>query len=367
MPAGAASILAPMVRPPSRTRAAVRPRAARAGSPWWAGLDDEQLLDVRLCDLGLSIDGSPLEPHLRALHRELEQRGIRFRPHFWIAERWFCPDGVPGFAVPFYLLHPRLARLERRFMGEVEGGNARWLRRILRHEAGHAIDNAHRLRRKRTWARAFGSPAREYPVCYSPRPASRRYVLHLGHWYAQSHPCEDFAETFAVWLQPGARWRTEYEGWPALRKLQCVEDLVQQVGAAVAPVRTRRTEDGIATLKMTLREFYGVKTAHYRAEESRRHDDELLRVFVPRGTGNRGAGAGALLRRLRPQLRRLLARRNRLHPYVVSNVLRIVTRRAQSLGLELRGPEREARSRIVRMFDAILFRFLHEPGDTYYL
>jgi hypothetical protein len=192
-------------------------------------------------------------------------------------------------------------------------------------------------------------------------------VLHLGHWYAQSHPCEDFAETFAVWLQPGSRWRTEYEGWPALRKLQCVDDLVQQVGAAVPPVRTRRTEDGIATLKLTLREFYVAKTAHYRAEETRRHDGELLRVFAPRTNGEKRADAAALLRRLRPQLRRWLARRNRLHPYVVSNVLRIVTRRAQTLGLVLRGSEREARGRIVRMFDAILFRFLHDPGDTYYL
>lgn len=356
-----------MARSPASPSARGRRKPARAGTPWWADLDDEQLLDVRLCDLGLSIEGSPLEPHLQALHRELGRRGIRFRPHFWVAERWFCPDGVPGFAVPFYLLHPRLARLERRFMGEVEGGNTRWLRRILRHETGHAIDNAHRLRRKRAWWRAFGSPAREYPVCYSPRPASRRYVLHLGHWYAQSHPCEDFAETFAVWLQPGSRWRTDYEGWPALRKLQCVEDLVQQVGGAVPPVRTRRTEDGIATLKVTLREFYESKCAHYRAEESRRHDAQLLRVFALPGRRGQQTPAAPVLRRLRPQLRRLLARRNRLHPYVVSNVLRIVTRRVETLDLRLRGTEREARDRMVQMFDAILFRFLHAPGDTYYL
>ncbi|MEY4674998.1 MAG: hypothetical protein RL148_2782 [Planctomycetota bacterium] len=356
-----------MARLPTRKRTAPRRKPVRAGTPWWADLDDEQLLDVRLCDLGLAIAGSPLEPHLEALQDELGRRGIRFRPHFWVAERWFCPDGVPGFAVPFYLLHPRLVRLERRFMGEVEGGNARWLRRILRHETGHAVDNAHRLRRKLAYRRAFGSPAEEYPVAYSPRPSSRDHVLHLGHWYAQSHPCEDFAETFAVWLQPGSRWRTGYEGWPALDKLRCVDELMMQCGSAVAPVRTRRTEDGIATLKTTLREFYRAKCEHYRAEQSRRHDNELLRVFAPRGAIRARSPAAQLLRRLRPQLRRLLTRRNRLHPYVVSNVLRIVTRRVESLGLQLRHPERETRQRVVRMFDAILFRFLHRPGDTYYL
>ena len=26
--------------------------------------------------------------------------------------------------------------------------------------------------------------------------------MHLDPWYAQSHPDEDFAETFAVWLTP---------------------------------------------------------------------------------------------------------------------------------------------------------------------
>ena len=156
---------------PSRTRA---PRARRAY--WWAKLSDEELLDVRFCDLGLSLEGSPLAPLVERLYDDLDGRGIQFRPHCWLGEEWFTPDGVPGFAVPFYLAHPRLKRLERRILGEVEGGNRNWMLRILRHEAGHALDNAYRLRRRRVWRETFGPASLPYPDSYRPRPASRRYV-----------------------------------------------------------------------------------------------------------------------------------------------------------------------------------------------
>ena len=54
-------------------------------------------------------------------------------------------------------------------------------------------------------------------------------MLNLANWYAQSHPIEDFAETFAVWLRPGSRWRSRYADWPALRKLEYVDALMQEV------------------------------------------------------------------------------------------------------------------------------------------
>ena len=149
-----------------------------------------------------------------------------------MSEEWFSPDGIPGIAIPFYLAHPRLQRLERRLMREVEGGNDKWLMRILRHETGHAIDTAFGLRRRKSWRDTFGKASRRYPSRYSPRPASRRFVLHLGHWYAQSHPTEDFAETFAVWLPRYSRWRSQYAGWPALRKLEYVDETMRNLRAS---------------------------------------------------------------------------------------------------------------------------------------
>jgi hypothetical protein len=163
----------------------------------WTTFSDEKLLEVRMCDLGLTIAGTELEARIAQLNAELEARGLAFRPHYWLSDEWFTPDGVPGIAIPFYLAHPRLAKLERAEMLEVEGGDPESCMRILRHEAGHAIDNAYRLQRRPTRRRLFGDPNIEYPEYYTPKPYSKSFVQHLDHWYAQSHPDEDFAETFA--------------------------------------------------------------------------------------------------------------------------------------------------------------------------
>ena len=208
-----------------------RSRRVRAREPSWARLSDEELLKKRFCDLRLTLRHSVIAQHIHGIRRDLQRRGIRFAPHVWLSEEWFSPDGVPGIAIAFYMAHPRLMRLERQMMDEVEGGNANWLTRIMRHEFAHALDNAYRLRRRKEWRETFGNPSQPYPNVYRPRPASRDFVLHLGHWYAQSHPTEDFAETFAVWMQPKARWRREYQGWPALRKA---------ASTSIADGRTRR-------------------------------------------------------------------------------------------------------------------------------
>ncbi|MEZ6094577.1 MAG: putative zinc-binding metallopeptidase [Pirellulaceae bacterium] len=176
-------------------------------------LTDDQLLDCRICDLGLKIETSPLAEPIEQLYEELAERGIKARPHCWFSDEWFSPDGIPGIAIPFYLAHPRLVRLERRQMKEVEGGTRASLMKILRHEAGHAIDTAFRLHRKRGYREVFGNYFAPYPEYYRPRPNSKSFVTHLEPWYAQSHPSEDFAETFAVWLAPGKRWKNDYRGW----------------------------------------------------------------------------------------------------------------------------------------------------------
>jgi len=179
----------------------------------WTTLSDDKLLDIRMCDLHLSIEGTEIEPRITQLNSELEARGLHFKPHYYLSDEWFTPDGVPGIAIPFYLAHPRLAKLEEAEMLEVEGGDFESCLRILRHEAGHAIDNAYRLRRRPTRRRLFGNPATDYPEYYTPKPYSKSFVQHLDHWYAQSHPDEDFAETFAVWLDQSSLWGTRYAGW----------------------------------------------------------------------------------------------------------------------------------------------------------
>src|SRR5579863_5408553 len=236
-----------------------RPYALRTRRLPWARLSDEQLLRLRMCDLRLDLHRSPLKRHVDRLYSELNERGIRFRPHVWLSEEWFSPDGIPGIAVPFYLAHPRLMRLERKMTRAVEGSNANWLMRILRHEAGHAIDSAYRLRRRAHWRALFGEASRPYRDRYRVRPASRRHVQHLGDWYAQSHPTEDFAETFAVWLAPRSDWQRRYAAWPALRKLHFVEQLADELSEQPPPVRSRQRVEPLYVDQRTLEQYFRAK------------------------------------------------------------------------------------------------------------
>ena len=165
--------------------------------------------------------------------------GLSFRPSVWLSTDWFSPHGVPGFAVPFYLAHPSLLRIERRIMFDAEGATHAWCMKLMRHETGHALDTAYRLHRRKSWREHFGRASTPYTATYVPKPGSRDYVDNLDDWYAQSHPIEDFAETFAVWLASRGRWRAYYQGWPALRKLEYVDALMREIADQPPPVRSR--------------------------------------------------------------------------------------------------------------------------------
>jgi hypothetical protein len=242
---------------------------------WWERLSDEALLDVPLPRLGLRIEASPLRPRLARLHAELDRAGLRFRPHVWLSTSWFSPDGVPGFAAPFFLAHPRLTRLERRLMGEAEGSRADWCLKLMRHEAGHALDTAHGLHRRRAWRERFGPAGMPYRSSYRPKPPSRRFVRNLEHGYAQSHPLEDFAETFAVWL--GSRgWRRAYRGWPAFAKLEYVDALMREIAERPARVTSREQPGSLRSVRLTLRQYYRRRLAR-QAQLRRSRHRELLR------------------------------------------------------------------------------------------
>jgi Putative zinc-binding metallo-peptidase len=331
----------PAARP--RKRRIPRQPTRRRLPPDWPAWPDEQLLDVRLCDLDLGIEGTPLEQRIHQLHRELEERRVRFRPYFWLSDDWFTPDGVSGTAIPFYMAHPRLARLEEAQMLEVEGGTPEWCMRILRHETGHAIENAYALRRRRRRIALFGKSSQPYPKFYTPRPYSKRYVLHLEPWYAQSHPDEDFAETFAVWLNPLSLWEKRYAGWPALRKLRYVDELMTEVGPQKPSTTSRRRVEPLAGLRKTLREHYEEARRYYGVDTPNIYDRDLRRLFSDAPEFRRNMSAARFIARIRREVRAIAARWTGEYQYTIKQVIDHIIERCRALSLRLTTPEEQAK------------------------
>jgi hypothetical protein len=329
----------------------------------WARLSDEELLKLRFCDLKLTIERSAaLRRQVERLYGELENRGIHFRPHVWLSEEWFSPDGVPGIAIPFYLAHPRLERLERRIMHEAEGGNSRWCMRILRHEAGHALDNAYRLRRRKRWRDVFGPASLQYPAHYKARPGSRRYVHHLGEWYAQAHPTEDFAETFAVWLKPNSSWRKSYADWPAFNKLDVVDELMASVLGQRPPVRNRLRIEPIEYNTRTLAQHYRRKLAHNRQIRLGLADELLRRIFSSEQLRKGATRAASLLRAHHAQITKAVARDLAMELYSVDQILRMLIERCETLKLYVRGGRRDAVAHSRWMLERLAS--LYAQGET---
>jgi hypothetical protein len=334
--------------------------AARRKPPAWAKWPDEKLLDLRMSELGVTIEGSVLEKRVAALGQELADRNIAFRPHYWLSDEWFTPDGVPGVAIPFYLAHPRLARLEQAQMLEVEGGTPAWCMRILRHEAGHAIDNAYKLRRRRRRRALFGSSSIPYPEFYTPKPYSRSFVLHIDNWYAQSHPDEDFAETFAVWLNPTSDWRRRYHDWPALKKLEYIDELMREISAQPPLVQTRTTVDPLHRIRRTLRQHYKRKAEHYGFDHPGFYDRDLRRLFPTAPEGARTIPASRFINRVRREVRRTVAAWTGVYQYTIDQVIEEMADRCDALDLRLAaGADDRTKSDFIVVLTVQTMNYLH--------
>jgi hypothetical protein len=278
-------------------------RSARNAS--WQHLSDEELLDVRICDLGVRIEGSELEPRVRQLHHELRDAGLLLTTWCYLSDEWQCPEGEPAIGIPFFLAHPRLKSLEFRMMFEVEGGTTSWGMRLLRHEAGHAFDHVYSLSRRPEWKRVFGSPRATYsPYYYPVDPHSKHHVRNVPDNYAQCHPVEDFAESFAVWLNPLSQWRTRYAGWPAMRKLRNVDRTMRALAGTPPP--RRRTKPVLVAearqLQATLRSHYQRKIRRYELDDLSFAAADLRSIFRVSRAQSPPDSAAALIRRHKRQL-----------------------------------------------------------------
>jgi hypothetical protein len=306
------------------------------------------LLHTRVCDLGVKIDGSPLEPFTQRLHKEFAAKGMLFRPSFYLTDTWGCPDRVPVIGIPFYLADKRLARIEEEQTGEIEDETMAMM--LLRHEAGHTIAYAYRLWKEPGWTDVFGPFSKPYREVFHPQPLSREFVRHIystqyGRTYAQKHPDEDFAETFAVWLTPRSGWRRRYHYWPALGKLKFVDALMRRIRKRKPRRITGKLVHPIEEMTMPLAEHYGQRAERFRAAAQGFVDDRLRAVF-PRFSGNSAVPAKDLLKKNHKGLLERLTRWSSLDKDEAEAILLKLEDRAGALRLKV-----TPRDETERLFD----------------
>jgi len=214
----------------------------------------QEILSKPIQQLGLKLEGSPLERFVQQLYKELDAKGLhRFRPGCYLTDEWGCPNMEPVIGIPFYLADPKLQRLESE-MNDIE--DARQIMMYMRHEAGHAFNYAYALYKTAEWRGLFGPFRRPYRDSYKPVPFSRQFVRHMEGWYAQKHPDEDFAETFAVWMTPRSNWRKRYKGWDAMKKLLYMDRIARQLRDADPVVAKGDTDITVDEMNVTVGEFY---------------------------------------------------------------------------------------------------------------
>jgi hypothetical protein len=332
----------------------------------WDSLPDEELLNVRMCDLPICIEDE-LAERTAQLTAELQAVGLRAPLHFYLSDEWFTPDGATAIAIPLYLAPPRLAKLEEAQMLEVEGGEYEWCMRILRHEAGHAIDNAFKLRLRRQRFTVFGSYKKPYPESYTPRPYSKSFVLHLDAWYAQSHPDEDFAETFAVWLTPNSEWRLRYAGWPAAKKLHYMDVLMRSVRRKAPRLDNPIEIEPLRALRKTLRQHYRTKRRHYGVDYPNFYDRDLRRLFSDAPEFADNITAAQFIGRIRRATRRAVAEWTGIYQYTIDQVIEDMIERSRELKLRLKVPEDQARQEFTVLLTVQPMNHLHSGGHRLFL
>ncbi|MEP6729691.1 MAG: putative zinc-binding metallopeptidase [bacterium] len=294
-----------------------------------------QLLGRRISELGLAIRGTRVEALTTLLYQELAARDIAFRPPVYLSDQWGCPDGSPIIGVPFYLADDRLERIEAEHAGSIESDDEAM--RYLRHEAGHAVNYAFRLHERADFNAIFGDYARPYREHYAADPLSRAHVRHILGWYAQKHPDEDFAETFAVWLTPGLDWRTEYAGWGAIAKLEWVDVVMRDIGRAV-PAIPELTDDDVPVEAM-----HWTVAEHYEGDEelslgdARQFDGDLRRIFARASDAPAGERAVEYLARHEGELVARVAYWAGVGPAAVRSLIRAMQQRASVLELRVAG------------------------------
>jgi hypothetical protein len=318
------------------------------------------LLGRKISELGLTILGSRVERLVAQLYAELAAKAIAFRPAVYLSDQWGCPDGTPLIGVPFYLVDARLERIEAEMSSSIEDDAEAM--RYMRHECGHAINYAFKLYEREGWAEVFGPYFRPYRERYRADPFSREFVRHILGWYAQKHPDEDFAETFAVWMTPGDDWQREYEGWPALRKLEYVDAMMRELGPRTLQSPSPSDEDlPVEAMDYTVAEHYAETDTRAPIEDARQFDGDLRRIFAASPDAESGEAADEFIRRHNREIVSRISYWTSEPPGVVRSIVDHLGMRANVLGLHVSAREASTLIELTAFGTAIAmnYRYTH--------
>lgn len=303
-------------------------------------LSDEKLLDMRICDLGLKIEGSVIHDRVQKFYDELKEKGITFHPPCYLADEWFVPEGDTVVGIPFYLTHPRLQQLEEKMMGEVEGQSSSWFMKLLRHEAGHAIYYAYALNKKRKLKKIFKTSVKKKKKPVRLKPYSKNFVVHLDNWYAQTDPDEDFAETFAVWLTPDSDWRDRYQGWKTLAKLEYVDQLMKEISGKPPSMVSNKPFYSASKLTMRLKTYYRRKRKTFEEDYPEFYDSDLLKIFS-KDSSSKFEPAKNFLRRNRKLIVKKVSLWTKEKKFTINNLMKKLIDRSEKLSLKVSKGEAE--------------------------
>ena len=305
-----------------------------------AKLSEEAILNLRICDLPLWIEGTWLDDCVNELYRELDSKGVKLKPQCYLADEWLTPDKEPVIGIPFFLADPALIKIEKKIMLDAEGGTRSWCMKLLRHETGHVLNYAYRLYRRKKWQRIFGRFSEEYGDTYRFRPYSKSFVRHLENYYAQHHPDEDFAETFAVWLTPGLDWQAQYKGWKAMTKLNYIEELISEIKDKEPLVKKGKKYWEAKRMRTTLGNFYKKKKRYYAEELPDFHDANLKKIFIYIPTeeasmhkGEKLVLASHIIKAYKKNILNNTARWTGERKYIIDNLLDTIIQRCKVLKL----------------------------------
>ncbi len=321
---------------------------------------EEILLKARIRDLPVNIKGTWLEDCIKELYQELDVKDISFKPECYLADEWLTPDGEPVVGIPFFLAHPALMKLEKQMMLDVEGGTKAWCMKLLRHETGHAINYAYKLYRRKKWQELFGHFHKEYKDTYRFRPYSKSFVKHLEDYYAQYHPDEDFAETFAVWLTPGIDWQNQYKGWKALQKLKYVDELMQQVKDKEPQVKKGKKYWQASRLTSTLGNYYKKKRHAYAEDFHDFHDENLKHIFQEKNQDNKALPlAYKLINKHKRNLINNVWKWTGEKKYIIDGLLKTLVQRCKDLQLVIAEDEALVMIKITTYISSLMMKYMY--------